>query len=76
MACQKRTFSARFSYFLVLVQYFERVYFPFYFKYFDKRFVVLSEKSYFFYLSSLNIFTQKSWGTLKSHTTSGINFGG
>ena len=48
MACQKRAFSARFSYFLVLVQYFERAYFPFYFKYFDKFCVVLSEKSYIF----------------------------
>ena len=46
MACQKRAFSARFSYFFVLVQYFERAYIPFYFKYFDKLFVVLSEKSY------------------------------
>ena len=48
MACQKRAFSARFSTFLVLVQYFERAYFPFYYKYFDKLFVVLSEKSYIF----------------------------
>ena len=49
MACQTRAFSTRFSYFFGgLVRYFEGAYFPFYFKYFDKLFVVLSEKSYIF----------------------------
>ena len=44
-----RVFGGRdFRTFLVLVRYFEGAYFPFYFKYFDKLFVVLSEKSYIF----------------------------
>ena len=59
MPYQKRAFSVRFSNFLVLVQYFERAYFPFYFKYFYRLCVVLSEKSYIFICQVL-IFSHKN----------------